>query len=283
MNLAQFFQKYNKKYLDYDNSEGFQCVDVIKAYFQEVLDMPPFKGNAIDYWTDIPGFQRVKNSWFAAPDPGDIVVWNTKVNPHGHVAICNWSRLFDFGAFEQNYPVGSPCHFQDHNYKNVIGWLKPPSEPKTPLKIAFIGENLPLGEDFVANVRKYSGGKISCVINEKSTDLKKYDGVITQDDAYAIVEDLNPKEKFIFIFYPPAPSSVFYTTYYFPKRNCCITTCPGTDARLLTYEFAHQLQYWYNANRGTRNPVQVVDFWPPTDELIKSKFDSVSWFYQPSP
>ena len=37
MNITQFFLKYNGKYLDEDGVYGAQCVDVIKAYFKEVL------------------------------------------------------------------------------------------------------------------------------------------------------------------------------------------------------------------------------------------------------
>ena len=93
-------------------------------------------------------------------------------------------------------------------------------------------------------------------------------------------DKLNIKEKFIFIFYTPNQTSSFYASYFYPKRNCCITTAPGIEPRLLIYEFAHQLQYFYNENRGSASPVQVVDFWPPIDDLIRSKYNSISQFYQ---
>jgi hypothetical protein len=61
MNYTEFALKYNKRFLDFDGEEGFQCVDVSKAYMSEVLGLTPFKGNAIDYWlTPPPNFQKIK-------------------------------------------------------------------------------------------------------------------------------------------------------------------------------------------------------------------------------
>lgn len=130
MNATEFFLKWNKKYLDFDAVFGPQCVDVTKQYFVDVLGLPPFKGNAIDYAKDIPDLKFIKKGWLNTPKPGDVIIWNTKVNKFGHIAIVNWVRMFDFGAFEQNSPLGSPCHFTDYpNYKNVLGWLRRVDNP----------------------------------------------------------------------------------------------------------------------------------------------------------
>ena len=119
--------RWNKKYLDVDGVFGPQCVDVIKKYFLDVLKLPVFKGNAIDYWNKtVPGFYKIRNNPWNFPRPGDIIIWkNTPKNPYGHIAICNWGRLFDFGSFDQNWPVGYPCGYIVHNYKDVAGWLRP--------------------------------------------------------------------------------------------------------------------------------------------------------------
>lgn len=127
MNTTEFFLRWNGKYLDVDGVFGPQCVDVTKKYFLDVLGLPVFKGNAIDYWNKVvPGFKKIRNNPWNFPMPGDIIIWrNTPSNPFGHIAICNWSRLWDFSSFDQNYPIGYPCHYQYHNYKDVVGWLRP--------------------------------------------------------------------------------------------------------------------------------------------------------------
>lgn len=138
MNATEFFLKYNKKKLDFDGVFGGQCVDVTKAYFKEVLNREPISGNAIDYWRDISGFERIAKTPLNRPNPGDIIVWGTKYNPiYGHIAICNWSRFFDFGAFSQNDPSGSPCGYKEYSYKNVLGWLRP-TKKKVVLRVAVI-------------------------------------------------------------------------------------------------------------------------------------------------
>lgn len=284
MNIVEFFLKWRNKFLDFDGVNGPQCVDVTKQYFVDVLRLPPFKGNAIDYWTDIPGFKRIANSWFSYPKPGDIIIWNTNVNPFGHIAIVNWVRSFDFGSFEQNFPIGSPCHYQEHNYKNVLGWLRPlpitgPSVPKVPLKLAFLGQNLP-GVEFLYKVMEYSSNKVKFEFKDYGGAYNPGQGMITQEQSYAIVDLIKPTEKFVFIFYTPNATSSFYASYYYPAKDCVITTCPWNDPRSLSFEFAHQIQMFYNTHRGSNMPVQIVDSNFPTDELIRSKYDSVSQYYQ---
>jgi hypothetical protein len=152
--------------------------------------------------------------------------------------------------------------------------------PKSPLEIAWIGSNLPQVESFQSEVSKYSSGKISVNVVQYQEDIITPDaGMLTQDDAYQICDLFNPKEKFIFIFYPPNVTSSFYATYYYPKRDCIITTCPGNDPRLLAFEMSHQLQTNFNTHRGNNPPVEIVDSNFPNDTLIKSKYDSVSKYY----
>lgn len=290
MTIKEYFSKYNGRFIDFDKHYGPTCVDNYRQYCQEVLQVPqspPVTGAAgiwDNYRQDL--FVKIPNTPLGVPRLGDLVIWSRRLNNFGHIAIFQTGGIWNFTSFDQNWPVGVPCHFQRHNYRYVLGWLrskvvvKEPILPKVPFPVAFVGLNLPPQSDFKAQVALYSQNKISVAINEILTEIKKDVGMLTQNEAYALVEKLDIKEKFIFIFYPPNSTSTFYASYYYPKRNCCITTCPGQDARLLIYEFAHQLQYFYNENRGSGNPVQVVDFWPPTDELIKSKYDSVSKFYQ---
>ena len=287
MNIVEFFLKYNKKPLDFDGINGTQCVDVTKQYFQDVLGLSPFKGNAIDYWTDIPGLKRITKGWFNYPNPGDIIIWKPTIsNIYGHIAVVNWVRTFDFQSFEQNNPIGSPCHYQYHqDYKNVLGWLRPipmqaPNLPKVPLKLAYLGQNPPTSMDFYYKVLEYSSNKIKFESKNYGGAYNPMQGMITQEQAYNIVDLINPTEKFIFIFYTPNATSSFYATYYYPNKDCVITTCPGNDPRALSFEFAHQVQIFYNTHRGSLPAVEIVDSNFPTDELIRSKYDSVSDRYQ---
>lgn len=279
MNLPEFYKKYRGQYVDFDNVYGPQCVDLIKAYFQDVLGLPPFKGNALDYFTEIPGFRLIKNSWFAYPKPGDVIVWDeTPTNPYGHVAIVNWVRTFDFGVFEQNNPLGSFAHFNDYRYRNVLGWLRPIRMPeRVPLQVVFLGDRFPEIGEFEKEVEKYSGGKITCNVRRESG---WFNGRMTQDWAYDIVDQYNPKEKFIFIFYYGEDDSVFYRTYFNTERGVVITDCPNKELKQLAFEFSHQVQKFYNANRGSLPHVEVVDSMYPSNELIKAKYDSVQAFYQ---
>ena len=154
-----------------------------------------------------------------------------------------------------------------------------PVFPKVPLQISCIGSNQ-LGEVFKQEVMKYSSGIISLNVTNYPAS---YNGKIIQDVAYSIVDSIRPIEKFVFIFYAPSFPNDYYTSYYYPKFDCVITTCPGNDSRLLAFEFAHQLQFYYNEHRGNLPPVDVTDV-PSNnaqlmDDLIKSKYDSVSKFY----
>lgn len=156
--------------------------------------------------------------------------------------------------------------------------------PKVPLNIARIGANWGLGDDFKREVGNYSNNKITLVLNDYSMNLGG-PRMMTQDEAYALVDLVKPKEKFVFIFYTPIPGAAYYyfTSYSYPKGDCCITTCPSADPRALAFELSHQLQKFYNEHRGANPPVDVVDE-PgpsgPTDEMIRQKYDSVVAFYQ---
>ena len=297
MNITEFFLKWNNKFLDADNAAGFQCVDVIKQYFKEVLGLFPRQGNAIDYWKEIPGFVKINKTWYNRPNPGDIIVFN--IGEFGHIAICNWSRFFDFGGFEQNFPIGSPCHYQHHpNYVNVLGWLRPPIPiaeptlkvpltiakvnlvpllfPKVPLKIVRFGTNLLPPGDFMEQVWKYSFGKITCNIRDYDVSLTND---LTQEMVYNFLNNQDLKEKFVFMFYPGDASQVFYKTYSYPAKDCEITTCPASDPRLLAFEFSHQLQQFYNDHRGSLPAVEVEDSNFPSDDLIYKKYNSVVNLY----
>ena len=275
--IQDFFSKYNNKFLDYDNAYGNQCVDLVKAYFKEVLNLNPIQGDAIQYWWKVPqGFTAIKNTPLNYPQQGDLIVWNYP--PNGHIAICQSANLLSLVCFEQNNPIGSPCHSAKHNYKSVLGWLRPnPIFPKVPLQIACIGSKMPDIASWQAEVSKYSSGKISFNVVQYTKDIK---GKIDQANAYNIIDVMNPKEKFVFIFFQGPANSNMYASSYYPSANCYITTCPFAEPRALAFEFAHQLQKFYDDNRGSLPFVEITDSNFPSDDFIKAKYDSVSKYYQ---
>ena len=54
-----------------------------------------------------------------------MIIWNKLLGQYGHVAVFLEGDNKKFKSFDQNYPVGSACHIQDHDYKAVMGWLRP--------------------------------------------------------------------------------------------------------------------------------------------------------------
>jgi len=262
MKPNDFFQKYNGKGLDFDGAYGNQCADVIKAFFVEVLGIPAIKGNAIDYWADIPGFQRISKGSLTLPRPYDIIIWDkTKTNPYGHIAIANWVRAGDFNSFEQNFPVGSVCHFQDHNYKGVLGWLRPlqsavadqfkPSRG-TPVvssgpwhvPLTVIGAQIPGLE---AQALKWSKESIIVDVN-----------YVPMNIAYSPTVDyaLMARGRFCIISCSPAPE-IYKTSLTNDLKTAYAVA--GADALTSSYELSHILHKYYLAHRGTNPYIEIED------------------------
>lgn len=155
--------------------------------------------------------------------------------------------------------------------------------PKVPLKVARIGINLPPPNEFQYEVSLYSSNKISCSI----TDYLGYShiGHLTQDAVNDLVKDMNIQEPFIFVFYTATEPNSYYTSFSSYDSNHTISTIylPG-NARDMAFEFAHQLTDYYNDHKGSNPPVPNPDVpannSQASDELIKSKYDSISDFYQ---
>lgn len=132
MTVDEFFSKYNGKGIDFDGAYGFQCMDVYQQYNREVVKGPHIPANAYQVWNRYPTdlYQRILNTPENYPQKGDVVIWNQNTGGgFGHIAICSDARLNDFNSMDQNWPAGSICHYQSHNYNHVIGWLRPNLQP----------------------------------------------------------------------------------------------------------------------------------------------------------
>jgi len=131
MTLDEFIARWAGRGIDTDFAYGFQCMDLMHKYCQEVLglsDLSILAAPAAKYvwynFSTIKGrelFEKIPNTPTGVPLKGDIVLWDGQ---WGHVAVFRDGNVNSFNSFDQNYPVGSLCHMQYHNYTNVLGWLR---------------------------------------------------------------------------------------------------------------------------------------------------------------
>lgn len=130
MTLNQFIEKYNGRYVEIAGSIDArnQCVDVVNAYIREVLGFPIIEWtNAVDFPSKANGlYDWIANTPTNVPQEGDIVVWGGAI---GHIAVFIEGNASSFRSFDQNYPLGSPCHVQGHGYSNVLGWMRAKAAP----------------------------------------------------------------------------------------------------------------------------------------------------------
>jgi hypothetical protein len=141
MTTKEFFNKWNGKGIDFDHYYGFQCMDLAHQYAVEVnnCDIPSAPA-AKDVWDKAcPGYDKIKNTPTGVPQLGDIVIWGTAIGAYGHIAVFSEGNANSFISYEQNWPINSLCHFQNHNYTGVLGWLR--------LKVAPIPEPKPVFTD----------------------------------------------------------------------------------------------------------------------------------------
>jgi len=129
MTFDEFVKKYLGKGIDYDGNGKYWCVDLYRQYCKEVLNIPqsPLVQGAFNIWETYlkEYFDPISNTPQGVPIKGDIVIWNKNVGGgYGHVGIFIEGNASKFKSFDQNWPVGSLCKIVDHQYTNVIGWLK---------------------------------------------------------------------------------------------------------------------------------------------------------------
>lgn len=132
MNLDEFIQKYKGTRVEYDNVSFYQCVDLVKMYADKVLGLKfGAFGNAKDYYNNFNeqlmlknNFKRMPNVPALIPKKGDIVVWGN--GSYGHIAVATGEGTTKwFKSFDQNYGINKKCRIVEHNYKNVLGVLRP--------------------------------------------------------------------------------------------------------------------------------------------------------------
>ncbi|MDO8554364.1 MAG: CHAP domain-containing protein [Candidatus Micrarchaeota archaeon] len=142
MTRQEFFEINNGRYLEIAGTSALnQCTDNANAYIRYVLRLPIIEWtNAVDFPSKVSDddYKWIPNSATNVPEEGDLVIWG--MNQYGHIAVFIEGDANTFRSFDENYPTGSPCHVQEHNYDYVNGWLHPkassasnPPQPQQPV------------------------------------------------------------------------------------------------------------------------------------------------------
>ena len=128
MTLEQFVAEWNGKKNNFDGVYENQCVDIVKQYVQDVLNLPIWSGEPRYYGSiaDKRFFEFHANTPLYIPRAGSIAIWNGNVGRgFGHVGIVTSANLLKFVSFDQNWPELSPCILVNHTYQSVTGFLYP--------------------------------------------------------------------------------------------------------------------------------------------------------------
>ena len=142
MTHQEFLDKWNGKYLErVDNSNRNQCFDLVVAYAEDVHGLPRsvFAGLLYAYQifdnpteTSSKNYDFIKNTPYAVPKQGDIIVWSKSYNNiAGHTAVVHNADASTFTAFSQNDPTGSPCILKKYSYNHISGWLRSVKQAQT--------------------------------------------------------------------------------------------------------------------------------------------------------
>lgn len=126
------------KGIDYDGVYGVQCVDLIKHYVKNVLEIVPQSiGNAIEYYNKrntsaylTNNFIWLTNTPSFIPQKGDICVFTSKTG-NGHVSIATGEGTTKyFYSYDQNYPNSKhePMTKIKHTYSSFLGVLRPKNQ-----------------------------------------------------------------------------------------------------------------------------------------------------------
>jgi hypothetical protein len=138
MTFRNFIKENIGKCLDYDKAYGGQCVDLFRYYCKDVLEIAqprPVDGAAAffeNHGSDPvlrDNFTLIKNTPEAVPRYGDVVIWGrVRGNGYGHVAVFIHGDVGGFTSFDENWPTLGKCTETEHNYFDVLGWLRPKNQ-----------------------------------------------------------------------------------------------------------------------------------------------------------
>lgn len=133
MTYLEFRNKYLGKKIDYDQSYGFQCVDLIKQYLDECYGIKAGAwGNAADYWENTHPQIKAKFDRLTptTPKQGDILVFKRAASNGnaGHISIAESAtqHLEQNGGAGTGSGTGSDAiRISNINKASLIGILRP--------------------------------------------------------------------------------------------------------------------------------------------------------------
>lgn len=170
----EFIKKYEGKPCEVGGSPNAlnQCVDLANAYLIEVCGLPGiFNTNAIDFPSKAgANLDYIVNTPAGVPQKGDLMIY--KIGEYGHIDIFLEGNATSFKSFSQNYPIGSVCKIVKHDYKNVVGWLRPKAKPQENILMKLLAEN---GIDTEGELREVIGhhAEYPVIINDKTNMSKE--------------------------------------------------------------------------------------------------------------
>jgi hypothetical protein len=129
MEVQEWFDKYGGTAMDFDHAYGNQCVDVYDKYCFDVVKCPIiYVQGAKNIWDNYPVeyFDKIPNTPSGIPQKGDVVIWG--MGTYGHVGIATGiGDTNSFTSLDQNWDgvPTNPSKVIKHDYKNVLGWLRP--------------------------------------------------------------------------------------------------------------------------------------------------------------
>lgn len=285
MNTAEFFVKHlGKEDNDYGTVKD-ACVNLIKSYYVEVLNLSPFIGNANQYVneTRIP---KVTGK----PQPGDIVVFNYGTD--GHIGLCVWSREQDFECMEQNNPINSPCHYVYHtDFQNIIGILRPnlpedsaprptsqvPSTSTFTMSYTAINSDPSLLEQARQLLVQYSGGRIDCSFQYSQLPpiYPLNHQILTIQEHIDFIKNFPIATQFGFVTYITTILNYFeMNTGLVQGSNNIVTFAFGPVSPLyICYEFVNALEA-QALSKGIVIPGDN-DIFTPSEDFIKAKLNAL--------
>ncbi len=123
---AQSLPAFVNKWKNHYCGSG-QCVALGHEWARATGQDVPTHAYAYQFgYTNPTGWRWITNTPKGVPSPGDLVIWGCKPSaglPYGHIAVFSSGNTNSFMSFDQNWPLSTPCHLQNHNYNYVIGWL----------------------------------------------------------------------------------------------------------------------------------------------------------------
>lgn len=140
MDLTAFEKATLGKPIDFDHALGYQCMDLIEQYNQDVIHAPRLGGDAINLLNNPRSgfYDYYPNGLTYVPPRGAIAIWGNNVGGgKGHCAIVLSANLLTFVSLDQNWPNSTLVHEQSHNYLSpkVVGFLVPKLQTVQPTDI----------------------------------------------------------------------------------------------------------------------------------------------------